>query len=315
MNGSLHPKLKPSLFLSALLGGIVLTSCASSFEQKTQLAQLAPTAPNSEPMANSAAEAGAVRSQDIASPAGAKAQVPRQRPQLIKNAELSVSVNSIEKSTEIASKIVKQQQGDLLKFQEQKPKDENARHTASMQIRVPQEQLETSLDFLAKLGTVQRRTLTAEDVTDQLVDNEARLRNLRKQESTLLKIMERSGSVGDVLKVANELSNVRQNIEQLDAQLKSLRSRVAYSTITLTLEEAIAGIPPARPLGSDVRETWNQATHSLGELTTSLIRLAIWLAVFSPFLLVLVAVPVGYHRFKHPRSQSAPQPSEPPHAG
>ncbi|MEP0884213.1 DUF4349 domain-containing protein [Trichocoleus sp. ST-U3] len=315
MNGSLHPKLKPSLFLSALLGGIVLTSCASSFEQKTQLAQLAPTAPNSEPMANSAAEAGAVRSQNIASPAGAKAQVPRQRPQLIKNAELSVSVNSIEKSIEIASKIVKQQQGDLLGFQDQKPKDENARHTASMQIRVPQEQLETSLDFLAKLGTVQRRTLTAEDVTDQLVDNEARLRNLRKQESTLLKIMERSGSVGDVLKVANELSNVRQNIEQLDAQLKSLRSRVAYSTITLTLEEAVAGIPPARPLGSDVRETWNQATHSLGELTTSLIRLAIWLAVFSPFLLVLVAVPVGYHRFKHPRSQSAPQPSEPPHAG
>ncbi|MBD1942662.1 DUF4349 domain-containing protein [Coleofasciculus sp. FACHB-712] len=315
MNGSLHPKLKPSLFLSALLGGIVLTSCASSFEQKTQLAQLAPTAPNSEPMANSAAEAGAVRSQNIASPAGAKAQVPRQRPQLIKNAELSVSVNSIEKSIEIASKIVKQQQGDLLGFQDQKPKDENARHTASMQIRVPQEQLETSLDFLAKLGTVQRRTLTAEDVTDQLVDNEARLRNLRKQESTLLKIMERSGSVGDVLKVANELSNVRQNIEQLDAQLKSLRSRVAYSTITLTLEEAIAGIPPARPLGSDVRETWNQATHSLGELTTSLIRLAIWLAVFSPFLLVLVAVPVGYQRFKQQRSQSAPQPSEPPHAG
>jgi hypothetical protein len=184
-----------------------------------------------------------------------------------------------------------------------------------MQIRVPQEQLETSLDFLAKLGTVQRRTLTAEDVTDQLVDNEARLRNLRKQESTLLKIMERSGSVGDVLKVANELSNVRQNIERLDAQLKSLRSRVAYSTITLTLEEAIAGIPPARPLGSDVRETWNQATHSLGELTTSLIRLAIWLAVFSPFLLVLVAVPVGYHRFKQQRSQPSPQPSEPPHAG
>ncbi|MBD2541118.1 DUF4349 domain-containing protein [Coleofasciculus sp. FACHB-SPT36] len=315
MNGSLHPKLKPSLFLSALLGGIVLTSCASSFEQKTQLAQLAPTAPNSAPMANPAAEAGAVRSQDTASSAMAKAQLPRQRPQLIKNAELSVSVNSIEKSIEIASKIVKQQQGDLLGFQDQKPKDENARHTASMQIRVPQEQLETSLDFLAKLGTVQRRTLTAEDVTDQLVDNEARLRNLRKQESTLLKIMERSGSVGDVLKVANELSNVRQNIEQLDAQLKSLRSRVAYSTITLTLEEAIAGIPPARPLGSDVRETWNQATHSLGELTTSLIRLAIWLAVFSPFLLVLVAVPVGYHRFKQQRSQSAPQPSEPPHAG
>ncbi|MEW5861147.1 MAG: DUF4349 domain-containing protein [Cyanobacteriota bacterium] len=311
MNGSIHPTLKPSLLLSALLGSIVLTSCASSFEQSAQLSQR--TAPNPAAMPGAAEKIAADFNSE--KPAVAPAQMPRQRPQLIKNAEISVSVNSIEKSTEIASKIVKQQQGDLLKFQEQKPKDENARHTASMQIRVPQEQLETSLDFLAKLGTVQRRTLTAEDVTDQLVDNEARLRNLRKQESTLLKIMERSGSVGDVLKVANELSNVRQNIEQLDAQLKNLRSRVAYSTITLTLEEAIAGIPPERPLGSEVRETWNQATYSLGELTTSLIRLGIWLAVFSPFLLVLVAVPVGYHRLKQQRSQSSPQPSEPPHAG
>lgn len=143
MNGSIHPTLKPSLLLSALLGGIVLTSCASSFEQSAQLSL--PTAPNPVAMPGAAEKIAADSNRE--KPAVAPAQMPRQRPQLIKNAEISVSVNSIEKSIEIASKIVKQQQGDLLGFQDQKPRDENARHTASMQIRVPQEQLETSLDF------------------------------------------------------------------------------------------------------------------------------------------------------------------------
>ncbi len=59
---------------------------------------------------------------------------------------------------------------------------------------------------------------------------------MQKTESTLLEIMERSGSVSDVLKVAQELSDVRQSIEQINAQLKSLQNQVAYSTITLKLE-------------------------------------------------------------------------------
>jgi DNA repair ATPase RecN len=91
-----------------------------------------------------------------------------------------------------------------------------------MKIRIAQDKLETILDALAKLGTVQRRNLSAEDVTNQLVDIQARLRNLQQMEASLLQIMKRSGSVGDVPKVAKELSDVRESIEQIDAQLVNL---------------------------------------------------------------------------------------------
>lgn len=67
------------------------------------------------------------------------------------------------------------------------------------------------------MGTVENQMITAEDVSDQLVDVQARLRNLRKSEEMVLKIMERSGSVGDVLKAANELSTIRESIERIDA--------------------------------------------------------------------------------------------------
>lgn len=67
-------------------------------------------------------------------------------------------------------------------------------------------------------------------MADQLVDFEARLRNLRKTETTLLQIMERSGSITDVLKVSEAFSQTRQEAEQLTAQLANLKNRVAYSS-------------------------------------------------------------------------------------
>ncbi|MEG5048134.1 DUF4349 domain-containing protein [Microcoleus sp. B4-C1] len=267
--------------------------------------QVAESAPQSAP----APEPAAQRSKTPGSSKKA-AETTATRPQLIKKAELSVVVKSIDASTKSITNIVEKQQGDILGFQNQKPPDSSVRQTASVEIRVPQERLETTLDALAKLGTVENRALTAEDVTDQLVDNEARLRNLRKSEEMVLKIMERSGSVGDVLKAAQELSNIRESIERIDAQLKSLRNQVAYSTISLTLEAAVSAQQTPEPsLGLRVQETWGKATHSVGELTLGLFGLGIWLLAYSPYFLLIGAAVYGFNRFK--KQHSVPQIQEP----
>lgn len=241
------------------------------------------------------------------------AETPATRPQLIKKAQLSLVVKSLDASSKSVTNIVEKQQGDILGFQNQKPPDSSVRQTASVQIRVPQERLETTLEALAKLGTVENRSLTAEDVTNQLVDSEARLRNLRKSEEMVLKIMERSGSVGDVLKVSQELSNIRESIERIDAQLKSLRNQVAYSTISLTLQTAVSAQQTPEPsLGLRVQETWGKATHSVGELTLGLFGLGIWLLAYSPYLLLIGAAVYGFNRFKKQHSDPQIQEPKPP---
>ncbi|MCZ0902120.1 DUF4349 domain-containing protein, partial [Microcoleus sp. HI-ES] len=83
------------------------------------------------------------------------AETTATRPQLIKKAQLSVVVKSIDASTKSVTNIVEKQQGDILGFQNQKPPDSSVRQTASVEIRVPQERLETTLDTLAKLGPVE----------------------------------------------------------------------------------------------------------------------------------------------------------------
>jgi len=277
-------------------------SLASPSSRENELAASAPPPPPApEPAAGGSTTAGVSKK---------VAETPATPPQLIKKAELSVVVKSIDATTKSVTNIVEQQQGDILGFQNQKHPDSSVRQTAYVEIRVPQERLETTLEALAKLGTVENRSLKAEDVTEQLVDSEARLRNLRKSEEMVLKIMERSGSVGDVLKASQELSNIRESIERIDAQLKSLRNQVAYSTISLTLQAAVSAQQTPEPsLGLRVQETWGKATHSVGELTLGLFGLGIWLLAYSPYLLLIAAAVYGFNRFK--KQHSVPQIQEP----
>lgn len=286
-----------AVLLTTLLGSMMLTSCASV---PTNVASKAvpPGAPVNEVMNQAALSA------DTNGNAAEKtASVPRSRPQLIKKAAMTVVVNSVDQSIDIVTGIITKQQGDLISLKERQPTKSNSRHTASIQLRIPQNLLEPTIEELAKLGTVENRNISAEDVGNQLVDFQARLTNLRKTEANLQKIMDRAGSIRDVLNVAQELSNVRQAIEQIDAQLKNLQNQVAYSTITLNLEAAVASTSPQRAVGSQIYETWNNSTQSLTNVTVGLLKLGIWLIVYSPYILVFTAGAYGVYRWRRNHQQ------------
>ncbi|AKG20299.1 DUF4349 domain-containing protein [Calothrix sp. 336/3] len=283
--------------LSLLLGGTIFTSCAAN--------EISPGSNRAVPPGTVVADT-AVQNTTPTNAQAAKSSVPssqakRPAAKLIKKASMMLIVDSVDKSVEKISQIINQQQGDLIRLQEQQPKNESTRHTASIQMRVPANLLDQTLDELEKLGTVKSRNISAEDVGDRLVDIQARLTNLRKTEANLQKIMDRAGSVRDVLSVSQELSNTRQSIEQIDAQLKNLQNQVAYSTINLNLEAAVASNAQGRTLGVQVQETWNTSTNSFGKFMVRLLKLGIWLMVYSPLLLI---VAVAVYTFQRRRSNS-----------
>jgi ACT domain-containing protein len=216
--------------------------------------------------------------------AEASTPIPQQKTQLIKTATLGLRVQDVEPMLQRATQVVTSRGGDILSLQDQVPPSDAAPHTASFKFRVPQAQLDATLADLAKLGTVENRAIQAEDVATQIVDFESRLKNLGKAETVVLGIMERSGSVSDVLKVSQELSQIRNEIEQIQGQVQHLKQQVAFSTIHLTLKEAIAQKQQGVPFGDRLQESWSQSTHALGETTAKLLRLGIWLLVFSPYL-------------------------------
>jgi Domain of unknown function (DUF4349) len=209
-----------------------------------------------------------------------------QKPQLIKTAELSLRLESIDKAMVQLRQIVQSKQGDIYDFQENRSSESGRHHQATLVLKVPSTALDLTLAEIVTLGRVESQGIKSEDVTAQIVDTDARLKNLRQQEDLTRKIMDRSGSVRDILAVSKELSAIREQIEQLDATVKNLRQQVAYSTINLKIEETQSATPNSDAFGVQVQETWKSSTHAAGSLATNLALGLLWLLPFAPFIAI-----------------------------
>jgi len=289
--------------LLTLLSGVVVTSCASSNgpETATQAGIVMDAELMEEDfMAQSSAakiegEAKAVAESTLPIEPGSSSSPSQAKPQLIKTANLSMEVEDTTAAIQAISQLVGEEQGDILNLSESGSSGD--RQSAELSLRVPAQRLSAALERLTALGDVRNRSVSARDVSGQIVDTDARLRNLRKQEEMILKIMEQSGEITDVLAVSQELANVRQNIEQIDAQLKLLTSQVAYSTIEIYLNEPATFSAPSRTkFGAELKNTWDESTDSVIGFTRGLIQLGLALLIWSPYLGILALLIWGAKR-------------------
>lgn len=108
--------------------------------------------------------------------------------------------------------------------------------SASFELRVPSDRAEPFRAELRKLGDTDHESESIEDVTAPLADLDARLRNARAHEKRLLALLEdRSSSLADVVAVEKELASVRETVERLEAEKRVIDTRVAFTTIQLSL--------------------------------------------------------------------------------
>ncbi|MEL6940612.1 MAG: DUF4349 domain-containing protein [Cyanobacteria bacterium J06598_1] len=295
------------------LGLVLLTGTALSLTSLAGCASSMPTATQAESAVSADVATGgapsAIANDGLAQKATGSPQAPSadqttnqndaERPQLIKRANLVLSVESVEAGFEQVREIVAAQQGDVLSLNDQGDRQRRIGFT----LRVPQARLDATLDALTEIGEVRSRSISTEDVSNQLVDIQARLSNARKSEAALQEIMSRSGEISDVLEVSRELSNVRQSIEQMAAQQKNLTTQVRYSTITLSLQSAIALSPNKPAFATQLASSWEMATQSVGDFTTDLLQLGLWLLAYSPYLAVLLCGAIVARRVRRSRAQ------------
>lgn len=148
----------------------------------------------------------------------------------------------------------------------------------------------TKLDELMSgtrpLGTLIDEWVQAEDVSEQLVDVQARLTNARNTEGRLVDLLRtRTGKLEEVLEAEREVSRVREEIERLDAQRQNLERRVTYATLTLDISELRASVDLGpRPVSSRLSDAfqagWGQGLQGLVDLMFIVVRvlpiLVIW---------------------------------------
>lgn len=156
----------------------------------------------------------------------------------------------------------------------------------SATLRIPAAQLEAALVELRALGRVEQESQLAEEVTKQYVDLVARLNNARATERRLLDILrQRTGKVSEVLEVEREVSRVREEIEQMDAERKALEKRVALATVELKLtEEYKAQLQgPSASVGTQMR---NAVVNGLRSAADGAIGIVLFFLGYGPSLLL-----------------------------
>ena len=184
---------------------------------------------------------------------------------------------------------------------------QGAARTLEASLRIPRPQLEAALRELKSLGRVEGESQSGEEVTEQHADLLARIKNDRETELRLQAILgTRTGKVKDVLEVEQEIARVRGEIEQMEAEQKSLEHRVDFATIELKLAEEYKA-ELHTPVPSALIQLRNATISGFRSAFGSVLALVLFLAESGPSLLVwltLVGIPAWRLWRRYRRAQS-----------
>lgn len=241
--------------------------------------------PAAAPMAT-AAPAALERSEDMAGgEASANSeQLPAQR-LIIKNASVSLEVESVPQAEASIRAKAEQLGGFVVSVQ---TSGTEAYMTSTIVFRVPASRFEEALSGVEGLARkVLHRGVSGDDVTEEYVDLESRMRNLEATRDRLLDLLARADEVEDALAVNQALTDVQGQIEQIKGRMQYLSQSAAMSTITAELR-------PVPPVPTIIEEdSWQpirvarEALRGLVEFGQGLANLAIVLLIWSPVWLVL----------------------------
>jgi len=190
---------------------------------------------------------------------------------------------------------------------------EGSSTTAMLSIDVPPDKYQSLLESLGKLGHRVSFRSGSEDVTEQVVDVEARLKTQRDSIARLRALLGRANTVDDVVKVESELSRRVADLEALEARRKALADRVTMSKVTLTLTTDA----PTRYSGflGGLQDGWEAFLAFLSWLVTTLGRILPFLV----FFLLVPGLPLVWlirrrrtHRANAGRTVAGPSPAAAP---
>ncbi len=153
-------------------------------------------------------------------------------------------------------------------------------------LRIPEDRFEDAMAKVEGLGERLDLTLSSQDVTEEYVDLQSRLRYWRNQEAFYSRLLDEATTVQDLVAVNSQMEQVLTAIEQIEGRLRYLESRTSFSTLTVGLTEVPSEAPVAAPEPS-APTMLGEAVDMAGQVLLGTIG---FLIVAAAFLLPLGAV-------------------------
>jgi len=160
-----------------------------------------------------------------------------------------------------------------------------------IKVRVPASRFDEVLSAIRELGKVEHESITSQDVTEEFIDLQARLRTLKQAEERLLDMLKQRGKLSELLEIERELATRREQIEKTQGRLRYLKDRVSFSTIQVSLyEKGPAVVGPSGPYDIlyHVRSAYRVLVSMLQGIVTALVYIVVdGVVIWLPVLLLI----------------------------
>lgn len=205
-------------------------------------------------------------------------------PMIIRTAQLNLITKEFDKARANLEAVLKRHRGYVGELKVGGSTGSGRTLTATL--RVPADQLDATLTEVKTIGRVESESQSGQDVTSQYVDLQARLSNARNTEQRLTDLLRnRTGKLSDVLEVEQELDRVRGEIEQMEAERKTMTNQVSYATLNATIAEDYKAQLQVVPPSTSTRLS-NAAVEGYRSMADGVVSLALFLLSTGPSLLL-----------------------------
>ncbi|MDQ3800302.1 MAG: DUF4349 domain-containing protein, partial [Acidobacteriota bacterium] len=209
---------------------------------------------------------------------------------IIRHADLNLEAEQPEESMTKITGVVESKGGFVVDSQ-QSSSDVKAttRDVMTMNVRVPAARFNETLDEIRKTASrVIVETVTGEDVTEEFIDIEARLKTEKALEQQFIEIMKQAKTVQEALNVQRELANVRGEIEKIEGRKRFLQNQASLSTIKIRLQKPNAVSASSSGFLPELGQAFGRG---LDAALGFILGLVTFVVAILPFLL-LVVLPV-----------------------
>lgn len=167
------------------------------------------------------------------------------------------------------------------------------RRTANMVLRIPSEKLDGFLGDMGNLVNITSQSTSTSNVTTEYYDIQSRIKVLQSEKQAYEEMLQKSDDVEHLLKVKDRLYDVIAEIESYETQIRMYDSKVAYSTVTMRLEEVVEYSPVVTPKDTFGTRIVNAFTSSWRGFADGFQSFVVWFISALPTILVLAAIGGG----------------------
>ena len=163
--------------------------------------------------------------------------------------------------------------------------------SASLTLRIPAERLDEFLESMGTLeGRIANRRITSEDVSDSYYDTETRLNTQRAKLERLQALIAQAQDVEALIELEGAISDTQYQIDRLTGTLRGYDSRVAYSTVDISLQEEKPEEVAQTPDHSFFTRLGNGIKASFSGIAGFIGNAVIFIVMALPWLLIAVVI-------------------------